>query len=96
MVEDAGLDVHPSRTVFHATLHGSQLLGFQVFVGLVSSYAVVQLGERRHAQRLVIRGIHLPVVAYPVAGVDARIDGKRHLVPRVLNGDEACGEREVA
>ena len=73
-----------------------QFLGLQVFVGLMTAYAIVQFRERRHAQRGVIRGIYLPMVSQSIAHIHTRINLERHLVPRVLHGDEARRERELS
>ena len=61
----------------------------------MSTNAVVELGEGGHAQRRVVGGIDLEMVANAIAGIDAWIDGEGHLVPRVLDGDEACREGEA-
>ena len=95
VVEDAGLHRQPLTGILDTAFDGSQLFGFQVLVGLMSAHAVVQFGKRRHTQAGVVGGIDLPVVAYAVAGVHSRIEGEGHLVPRVLDGDEACREGEA-
>ena len=42
------------RVVFQSALPGSQFLGFQVLVGLVSTHRVVEFRDRGHAQRGVV------------------------------------------
>ena len=51
MIVHAGLCRHSRRQILHPTLDGMQLLGLKVLVGLVAANAIVELGERRHAQR---------------------------------------------
>ena len=69
MMEHAGTGSNRTREVFHPAFHGMQFLGFQVFVGLMTAYAIVQFRERRHAQRGVIRGIYLPMVPQSIAHI---------------------------
>ena len=81
MTVDAHATAHASRAVFHTTLKGSQFFGLQVLVGLMTAYGVVEFRHTGHTQRCVIRGIHLPVVADAITGIDARVHAHIHLVP---------------
>ena len=95
MIVHAGLCRHSRRQILHPTLDGMQFLGLQVLVGLMTANAIVELGERRHAQRRVVGGIHLPVVADAIAGIYARIDLEGHAVPRILHRHEASRQCEA-
>ena len=96
VVEDACRRRYSRCGEFYAALKTTQFFGFQVLVGFMSANAVVQLRERRHSQRGVVRRIDLPVTCYLVAGVDARIDLYGHLALCVFDGNDACRDVQTA
>ena len=89
VVEDARLGTNVVGRVVHASFQCRELLRQQVAVGLVSAYGVVQLSERRHSQRRVVRRIQLPVGAHAVAHVYARVDLHVHVRLAVLHRRDA-------
>ena len=57
VMEHTGTGGDGIREILHATFHGMEFLGLQVFVCLMTAHAVIEFRERRHAQGGVIRGI---------------------------------------
>ena len=93
--------IHGERTadalplIFDATLYSRHFLRFEILVGLVAVFGIIQFGERRHTQRHVIRGKHFPTAVDAITGIHTGIKFERHLVPCVLHGSETGRQGKV-
>ena len=95
-VEGIDHDVDAHAPIARAYAHLVLLLRLEIDISLLGHIAGIEIGVGGQAQRLVVRGVHLPVIIGPVAHVDAGIEAIVAVETRVAVGHHAGRQREAA
>ena len=88
IVEQMGTRRHPIRLVFRAQFPRRQLLGAQIWVGLMSANWIEQLGDWRHSERRIKARIELPSLAKTIREVDIGIETQPHIGMAIFHTHE--------